>query len=231
MSKSEMALGYGSEYQLLRCLGHHRNFLNKAILSSLHLSQNTNIYWFDYPIDLGRESLDGELKDIECFKELSNFEQIKQSWEKFWPNAGSAQNWDGIFKIEDIWCFVEAKAHSEEIHSKTKATSESKELISKIFEQYCSEFSIKTDTWINSNAYQLANRIAFIQFCKSNGINAKLVYISFINGYEKLGGIKSVHSEEEWEILWKKEYEELGLDLEKLNSILTNVYIDCKKIN
>lgn len=28
---AEMALGYGSEYQLLRFLGHHRNLLNNEI--------------------------------------------------------------------------------------------------------------------------------------------------------------------------------------------------------
>ena len=231
LSSSEMALGYGSEYQLLRFLGYHRNYLNKTILTALNLPVTTNINWLDYPINLDRKSLDGELKDIECFQELSNFKEIEQAWKEFWPNTGSAQNWDGIFKIDDTWYFVEAKAHEEEIHSSTKANSKSKELISKTFQKYCSEFSSKTETWINSDSYQLANRIAFIQFCKNNGIKAKLVYISFINGYEKTGNSKSIHSEEEWKTIWDKEYKELGLDIEKLNSILTNVYIDCKNIN
>ena len=55
--------------------------------------------------------------------------------------------------------------------------------------------------------------------------------ITVSDGYEKNGNSKSIHSEEEWKTIWDKEYKELGLDIEKLNSILTNVYIDCENIN
>ena len=39
---AEMALGYGSEYQLFRFLGHHRNFLNKEIAKVI--TPNGEIY-------------------------------------------------------------------------------------------------------------------------------------------------------------------------------------------
>lgn len=230
-SKSEMALGYGSEFQLLRFLGHHRNYFNKKILLALNLPLNTDVYWLDYPSDSTRKSLDGELKDIECFKNESNYKIIKTEWEKFWPPTGSAQNWDGIFKIDNTWYFVEAKAHAGEIHNKTKASQESCKKITESFRKHCSVFSSCTETWISSSSYQLANRIAFIQFCKANGIDAKLVYINFINGYEnsKLRQGKSVRSEQEWNLLWQEEYDELGLNLESLNAILTHVFIDCEE--
>ena len=42
-----MALGYGSEYQLLRYLGHHRNYLNDEIRKVIGEGP---IMWLDYPI-------------------------------------------------------------------------------------------------------------------------------------------------------------------------------------
>ena len=64
---SEMSLGYGSEYHLLRFLGHHRQYLNNTILDALD-KKNEIIEWLDYPMNTNRASLDGELKGIECFK-------------------------------------------------------------------------------------------------------------------------------------------------------------------
>ena len=101
---AEMALGYGSEFQLLRYLGHHRNYLNDEIRKVIG---DGPIEWLDYPVKINRDSHDGELCGIECFKNLSNYSQIKEKWNEYWPNSGSAHNWDGIFIQNEIWYFVE----------------------------------------------------------------------------------------------------------------------------
>ena len=124
---AEMALGYGSEYQLLRFLGHHRNFLNKEI--SKVLNTKDQIYWLDYPSNFERLSLDGEFKDIECFQDNA----IAEKWKIYWPSRGNSQNWDGIFKIKDTWYFVEAKAHISEVESSCGASDESKKIIKNAF--------------------------------------------------------------------------------------------------
>lgn len=49
---AEMAIGYGSEYQLLRYLGHHRNFLNGEINKVIG---SGGIEWLDYPVDFNRD--------------------------------------------------------------------------------------------------------------------------------------------------------------------------------
>ena len=36
---AEMAIGYGSEYQLLRYLGHHRRFLFQKIKDVIHTQE------------------------------------------------------------------------------------------------------------------------------------------------------------------------------------------------
>lgn len=225
---AEMALGYGSEYQLFRFLGHHRNFLNKEIAKVI--TPNGEIYWLDYPSNYDRLSLDGELKDVECFENKN----ISEHWKSYWPPSGNSQCWDGIFKVNDTWYFVEAKAHASEVKSSCGATFDSsKVIIKKAFDETISLVkSTKTsDYWISKNckSYQLANRLAFINFCNKNQINAKLVYISFINGYDKPGtyGSLSVKSKDEWNNIWEEEYKDLGISREQINRILFHVYIDC----
>ena len=46
---AQMGLGYGSEFQMMRFLGHHRDDLFKLI----HDATDTNeeIKWLDYPYD------------------------------------------------------------------------------------------------------------------------------------------------------------------------------------
>ena len=191
-----MELGYGSEFQLMRFLGHHREELDKLIQEASGRSEQ--VYWFDFPYDENRLSGDGECKGIECFKELDNYDTIKKKWVEFWPQRGTAMNWDGIFKIGDTWFFVEAKAHKEESFQWCSAEAEeSRETINTAFSK--TQQWLKADTskdWIITNCYQLANRLAFMYFCHQCGIEAKLLYIGFINGYRQKKD--EIHSVEEW---------------------------------
>ena len=91
---AEMALGYGSEFQLLRYLGHHRFYLDEEIKKVIGKG---DITWMDYPINDKRDSCDGEWTEIECFKKRPDYNHIKNEWGKFWPQRGSSHNWDGIF--------------------------------------------------------------------------------------------------------------------------------------
>ena len=223
-----MALGYGSEYQLLRFLEHHRNLLNNEISKVLNTKEQ--IYWLDYPCNSERLSLDGEFKDVECFGN----ESISKKWKEYWPSSGNSQNWDGIFKINDTWYFVEAKAHESELNSSCRATSDSSiEKIKKAFDETVAlvKATKNSEYWVSKDciSYQLANRLAFINFCSKNGINAKLVYISFINGYDKPGASEklNVTSKEKWQEIWEKEHADLGVSAENIKEILYHVYIDC----
>ena len=221
---AEMALGYGSEFQLLRYLGHHREYLNIQIEKVIGEGP---IEWLDYPVDLNRDSLDGEHKGIECFKNLQNYEEIEQKWKVFWPQRGNCPNWDGIFIQNDIWYFVEAKAHLKEANNKCGATSENSiEIITKAFEETCGDKNLATK-WLTSNCYQLCNRLAFLHFCTKVGIKAKLLYINFINGY-RINPKITVETSDNWMYKWNEEYEELKLS-EVLKANIHHVFIDCEK--
>ena len=221
---AEMALGYGSEFQLLRYLGHHRNYLNNEIK---RIIGDGEIEWLDYPKDLSRDSRDGEFKDIKCFNRLSNYKEIERRWVMFWPQRGNAHNWDGIFTQNGIWYFVEAKANLEEANQECSAKSEeSKNKIIKAFEDTCGSRSL-AEEWLRSHSYQLANRLAFIHFCEQVGVNAKLLYISFINGYD-VNYRKNVCDSKNWIEKWDDEYDKLQLS-DELKKKIYHVYLDCHK--
>lgn len=222
---AEMAIGYGSEYQLLRYLGHHRRFLFEKIKEVINTQEE--IEWIDYPVDEKRLSMDGELKGIECFKELPYYKSIFDAWKLFWPQRGNSHNWDGIFKVGNTWYFVEAKAHLDEAFQTCGAKDpESRKIIINAFEKTCGNRE-KAEKWIASNSYQLANRMAFLHFCKENGIDAKLCYISFLNGFKKTPRL-NVEKSSEWEKIWAEEYNSLQLTKEQMREIF-HVYIDYSK--
>jgi len=223
---AEMAMGYGSEFQLMRMLGHHRNYLDNLIKGATKC--NLDPKWMDYPVNLKRDSLDGELVGIEPFKGLSNYKDIEKAWKDYWPQRGTSQNWDAVFIQESTYYFVEAKANEEEAYQECGASSEeSIKKITRAFEKTCGNPQLAKE-WINSNCYQLANRLAFVHFCKMVGVDAKILYISFLNGY-RVNTYKNVDSISVWEDVWKKQYETLKLT-DKLKSDILHIYPDCEKI-
>ena len=233
---AEIGLGYGSEFQLMRFLGHHRNELNELIHEASKI--NGAIEWLDFPIDNKRISGDGEWKGITCFKdrvEKEKYEEIETKWKDFWPQSGTAMNWDGVFRIGDTWYFVEAKAHKNESYQRCGAKKqESLDKIHKAFEETQEWFQAKpSEGWIKTDCYQLANRLAFMYFCNKYDIKAKLLYVGFINGFKIRVGddfvcLKDeVHSVAEWEEIWKEELKMLGLDKRKVAPYIVFIYPDC----
>lgn len=220
-----MGLGYGSEYQLMRFLGHHRDLLNKLILEAV--KTHGNIEWIDFHFDSQKDSGDGEWKGITCFSKLKNYSEIKLEWKKFWPQRGTAMNWDGIFRIGDTWYFLEAKAHKSESFQNCSAKSEeSIATIENAFIETQRWLKLKDQKkWIESNCYQLANRLAFLCFCEKCGIKARLVYIGFVNGFRN--HIGEVHSVKEWMEIWENELDELGLKLEEMTPFISFVHPNC----
>lgn len=224
---AEMRIGYGSEYQLLRYLGHHREYLNEEILKTLN-GVSGSIEWLDYPVEIDRDSMDGEYKNVTFLKKfikLADYEQIQKAWMNYWPQRGNSQNWDGVFKIKNKIYLIEAKAHLSEAHQECGAKSvDSRNKILSAFFQTCRNKNL-AEIWLKSDCYQLANRLAFINFCEQNSIDAELLYICFVNGY-RINPEKNVKDKIEWETEMDKEFKTLELD-ERLKSKINIVYIDC----
>lgn len=219
---AEMALGYGSEYQMLRYLGHHRMYLDSKIKETT--KNSSAIEWWDYPVDLKRDSLDGEWQGVDFLEKHPEYYRICTEWQNFWPKRG--QSWDGIFQQDGVIYVVEAKAHIKEMEQRCQAGIESREIIRSAFECVTHDKD-KADLWLESKHYQLANRIAFVHFLNSMGVKTKLCYLFFLNGYS-VNASKNVTSKKEFEMAFEEECTALHLnDAER--SLIIRVYVDAKK--
>jgi len=246
---SEMGLGYGSEYQLLRFLGHHRNELEGEILRNTRLNPECDLFmeWEDFPKDSGRASLDGEHKGISF---LSDNEKVKLSkaWQDYWPQ-GNPPNWDGIIYSHPMngvekWILVEAKAHLWELKAPGAAKDpKSIKMIDAAFKNTQNNFGINppNDWRVKNDYYQLANRLAVVNFLLEHKIEARLLYIYFLNGYEKkipktkiVIVNKSVQTKGIWEKAIADEYKYLGIDKPvypiskyKVKHYISEIFLDC----
>jgi len=231
---AEMGLGYGSEYQFLRFLGHHRKELERCILKQTKIDENLeySIEWLDYPNDPKRKSLDGEHIGLDFLdKELKK--KLLGNWNKYWPK--NAPNWDAIIycspinpnsSLKDKWIIVEAKAHLKEMESNTGVEDKkSKKQIEEAFEATQKRFNIKAkNSWLHKY-YQLANRLAFINFMLDNGIQCSLLNIYFINGWPNKPE-KNVTSIETWKEKIRDEYSYLDINNEAKKHI-SEIFVSC----
>jgi hypothetical protein len=232
---AEMGLGYGSEYQLLRFLGHHRDELEACILKNTRINKDLeyDIQWLDQPKDHARKSLDGEYKGIDFLPEETQ-EKISKNWGAYWPQTGALPNWDAVMycppiipdsTLKEKWIIIEAKAHLQELVSSSNASEGSREKIEKAFEATQKRFNIKTqNSWLE-NYYQLANRLAFINFMLDNGIQCSLLNIYFLNGWEK-NSDKNVLEKEVWSKKIDEEYSYLGINNDA-KEYISEIFVEC----
>ena len=220
---ADMKLGYGSEYQLLRYLGHHRRYLDSKIKAAT--KRDAPIEWMDYPANPKRKSLDSEWEGIAFLEQLHypNYNRISKAWNVFWPRTGKRLSWDGIFLQDGVIYIVEAKAHINELVNPTHAQSKSRATIRKAFEQVTRN-PTKAELWSGLEYYQLANRIAFVHFLNSQGVRARLCYIFFLNGYLR-DATMNVTDERVFRLAFEDECNALQLTRRE-RGYIAEVYID-----
>lgn len=180
----QMALGYGSEFHLLRWLGRHRNEFDKRVKQLLNTD---NITWLDFNFDEGKSIPDKELTGL-SFLDKTISEPVFSTWIDEWPQSGNVMNWDlvGFTMINNTktWILIEAKAHKGELSQPCKATSDkSKKMISDALKNAAQNYGIESNlNWINKY-YQLSNRIYILDLLKRFDINAKLINIYFVGDW------------------------------------------------
>lgn len=223
---AKLGYGYGSEFQLLRLLGRHRNSFNFKILQALGYNDK-RIEWLDFKYAPKQFIPDKEYIGINFLENDPNYEKLKNSWKKYWPSSNNAQNWDAICKIDNEWILIEAKAHKDEILSNTTASKESKQFIGERFKEIKLKNGITSKEDWNYKYYQKANRILFLEYLQANNIKAKLLFVYFLNGYKKNGIQLGVTSKSEWIELIKQQDTYLGIaDNEKLKSNIIDLILD-----
>jgi len=220
-----MALGYGSEFHLLRFMGRHRKTLDKAIQDVL--SMNDKIDWLDFPYNNTLKEYDKEYIGINFLEKQQDYNQTEEEWGKFWPNKTKAMNWDAVGRIGDQWLLVEAKAHAGELKSDSKAGIKSRIAIQDKFIDLGTEKGIDTTGWLKKY-YQKANRLLFLDFLQTQGLDVKMIFIYFLNGYE-IDTKKNMKTIAEWEESIKKQDKYLNISNNAwVKQNVINVFIDTR---
>lgn len=106
----KMALGYGSEWHMLRYLGRYRSVLDTEVRAATGASDVRWLDWNSTPSDV-----DTEWKGISFLPEEVRG-AIADEWARWWPQRGNPHNWDAVALLDGReWLLVEAKAHLGEV--------------------------------------------------------------------------------------------------------------------
>jgi hypothetical protein len=226
----KMALGYGSEFHLLRWTGRHRNEFDKRVKKLLHID---NIYWVDFNFDKGKDIPDKELVGLSFLENEPNYQEVLSYWKKEWPQKGNSMNWDLIgYTIQGgikTWILIEAKAHLGELSQSSGASENSllkiEETLLKTAKN--NRITIIEDSPWTKKHYQFANRIYVLDLLKRCGIKSKLVNIYFI-GDKILKNRKSPQNIKEWTVEIEKMKKYLNIENSDLIDI-ENLYLEVDK--
>jgi len=143
-----------------------------------------------------------------AFLRLIGQASIAESLKEYWPARGP--QWDalGTTSRGDV-LLVEAKAHIAEMCSPgTAASPASRLFIEKTLTGLRQQLGVglKHVPW-SDHFYQLANRLAHLQFLRTHGVPAWLVLVNFLDDKE-MGGPKS---SETWEAAYEVAFHVMGL--------------------
>ena len=218
-----LALGYGSQYQLLRMLGLHRNEFNQTIAKEIGVDEE--IKWFDFHYQGAEDS------------ELLNFEfapDLDEEWHRYWACGKTGGiHWDAVgLSADGNYILVEAKANIDELHRTSHpggipaSVEKNDEVFRKLFAKY--GIDRNPEEW-DSNCYQLGNRLVALDFLLEHGKKAKLIYVLFSNGYSLNASVDKSVSKEEWEAAMDQELDMVGIKNTAAASLVHYCIIDCNR--
>lgn len=142
----------------------------------------------------------------EAFLEILGLSRLSGQLRAFWPKRGP--QWDALGMTEHGPVLVEAKAHVGEFFSPaTQAGDTSRDQIEAAFKTVQLDLGIASKVPWSDLYFQYANRLAFLWWLRSQGIDATLLFVSFLNDSD-MGGPSS---SETWEAAFAGADYTLGL--------------------
>ena len=235
---AQLGYGYGSEFQLLRFMGRHRDLLDSEIKDQIN--QTGEIHWLDFGFtDLDETFIGDEEQKGLVFLESVPFVSAEQinainaEIKKYKVGRMvSAQSWDALFTIGDTLYLVEAKAHCEEMLTLNHERAANDAILS-FMQDELPTLNV-TEEWIK-DYYQLANRLATTALLNKYGIKTYTLCLFFENGYKKKAIVNKKlkvlsdkdTSKEEFENAIITEMNTLGISHEMVANIMApNVFIN-----
>lgn len=230
--KKQIGYGYGSEFQLLRFLGHHRHLLDGEILCQLQESGQIN--WLDFGFGDRNKvvSGDNEIKGLSFLKAYSiiddlTYETIMTDYRSYGINKiDSWQNWDAVFVLNNVVYLVEAKAHVAELSSPETHGGKSADQILQYMKDMLPSLPVDK-AWLR-DYYQFGNRLATTALLQRHGVNCKTLCIFFCNGYfDRERAICKDASKEDFLKAIEKEKKDLKISEANLtNLVAPYIFID-----
>lgn len=237
---AQIGHGHGSEFHLMRFLGHHRELFEERI--ALALNESGTFHWLDFGFSDPHESVSGDQEQLglSFLAKLgipqSVVEAVINEYHTYSINRiDTWQNWDAVFTLNGTLYLVEAKARTGEIVSKGNNGGESRGEILRFFKDQLKEnkeYGFPVDEEWLGDYYQFANRVATAALLNKHGIKTKVIYIYFTNGFnvrvlsdngQKVIAVKGSQnaSKEDFFAAIKKEKEALSiLDNKRLDLLL-----------
>jgi hypothetical protein len=158
----------------------------------------------------------------QSFLDILNLGHLGPELKDFWPSRGP--QWDALGLTDNGPVLVEAKAHLREFFSPaTQASGRSRDKIQAAFSAVQTDLGIGPSSDWTRTYYQYANRIAHLWWLRQKGVNASLLFVSFLNDAEMIGPRHA----ETWEAAFKSANYALGLpDTHALSSHIAHTTPD-----
>lgn len=184
---AQIGYGHGSEFQLMRFLGHHRHLLESEICKQTGIGEG-QFNWLDFDFADRRKVISGD-KELSGLSFLSKIldkkkvDDILKDYKRYKiRNINTWQSWDAVFTLDKTIYLVEAKARVGEMAYNRKERKSDNEILS-FMKDNLSDLPVSSE-WLK-RYYQLANRLATTAFLQKKGISAKTICIFFTNGFSK----------------------------------------------
>lgn len=158
----------------------------------------------------------------EDFLDVVGLSHLGASLRAFWPRRGP--QWDALGVTKTGVVLVEAKAHIGEFRSPpSQAGAHSRAKITAAFGRVQPTFGVPLHTDWMGRFYQYANRLAHLAWLVSEGVDAHLLFVSFINDDAMLGP----SSPNEWRAAFREADAALALPaLHELSERIHHVFPD-----
>ena len=225
---ADIALGYGSEWQVLRFLGRHRAYLDRLILERV---PGQRLEWLDFRFDQNPKALTGD-RELAALEFLRADDPARVAWREVWPTSGNPQNWDAVALLDSrSWVLVEAKANLEELGSSCGAKGGHS--LQKIDTALCATRdrlgASPAADW-KTPYYQYANRLVVLEHLLRHGHDVHLLNIYFCG--DKSGPGRTCPKDESgWVDVLARQQQSLGLpDHHDLSDRVHRLFVEVRPI-
>lgn len=161
------------------------------------------------------------------FLDVLGLGRLRTELSLFWPPRGP--QWDALGLADGKPVLVEAKAHLDEFFSPpTQATGKSLAIIAASLNGVAARLEARPGTDWTRTFFQYANRIAHLDFLRRQGVDAHLLFVTFINDADMGGPMNA----EEWRAAFRTADYALGLPKRHaLSPFIHHVYPDVTSLN